>query len=465
MTQQKAYIFCENLYPLVLARRAVYAKDAGYRTILISTELSAPEIKSLRDFEESKLEGKTVFDVMIPTDLFDLDTLRQHVAEIEKETPIGGFMCGIGTFHNGSLVGSNVSILAEERGLVSQNSDAVFRCNNKFLTRDALRAAGVPTVDFGMATDEETARVHASRIGYPVILKPVNGAASHMIVKCSNEEELVSKFRDAMERLPNSTNKGSYESAHSYPDRSGTVVHFDPMTSMLVEKYIPGREASVEMMITEDEYIPLLVHDKVTMSERERCFYEHLLVVPPQRFTQEEEQEMKDYAVAVAKAVGLKNSFSHVELRYGDDGMGPQLLEINPRIGGMWVQESIKALVGIDPQPIHVKMMDGTFTAESEYKSSDEIHAMFTIYPPHSGLLEKVDGLEELKQIPEMIHSKQAVPNGSVIYAEDEECFLVMCFIKTDSYERVYEIYEDACKMVSFTINQNVTSQEEVANA
>ena len=50
---------------------------------------------------------------------------------------------------------------------------------------------------------------------------------------------------------------------------------------MLVEKYIDGPEASIEIVATESEVIPLLVHDKVLVSEGDRVVYEHLLVVPP----------------------------------------------------------------------------------------------------------------------------------------------------------------------------------------
>ncbi|TCP55887.1 ATP-grasp domain-containing protein [Tumebacillus sp. BK434] len=461
---QKAYVFIENMYPLVLARRAVMAKEKGYHTVLISPALSEQEKKAIHDFETQKNNNVAIWDQYFTTDDFDLDTLRGFLAQFEEETPAAAFMTSIGMFHRGELVGSNVALLCEERGLPSPNSDAVFRCNNKFLMRDALRDQGVPTVDFGLATDEVTAVEHANRIGYPVILKPLNGAASHMIVKCTSDEDLVNKFRDAMVRLPNSTNLQAYKSAHSYPTRDGVVIDFDPLRSMLIEQYIPGREASVELLITEDQIFPLLVHDKVTMSEKERCFYEHLLVVPPQRFTDEEVQEMKDYAVAVAKAVGLKNTFSHVELRYGENGMGPQLLEINPRIGGMYVQDSIKAMVGIDSMSTCVELGEGTFQAEAEYKSSEEIHAMFTIYPPHSGLLEQVDGLEELEKLPGMLMSKQTMPNGVVIHAEDEECFAVMCFLKAESYEKVYEIYDQALEIVKFTVNPNITSKEEAAN-
>lgn len=110
---------------------------------------------------------------------------------------------------------------------------------------------------------------------------------------------------------------------------------------MLVEKYIEGPEASIEIVATETDVIPLLVHDKVLVSEGDRVVYEHLLVVPPVRFTPEELENIRRYAVEVAKATGIKNSLCHVEIRY-DKHSGPQLLEINPGWVECWLQKAWK---------------------------------------------------------------------------------------------------------------------------
>lgn len=320
------------------------------------------------------------------------------------------------------------------------------------MTRDALVHAGVPTVDFGLAVDEESLLAHAHRIGYPVILKPLNGAASQLVLKCQNDRELVEKFRMALRKLPHTTYQDMYACEHTYPDKKGKQIHFSPMNSMLVEGYIDGREASVEVVVADGKAIPLLVHDKVLVTEQERVVYEHLLMVPPVRFTEREIQAMKDYAVSVVQATGVDYSLCHVELRYGKNG--PQLLEINPRVGGMMVTQSLKTMINFDPVKAMLDLSLGTFRLEEAPPSISEPHAMFTLYPYDSGRLEKVEGLEELERLPGMISSTLLFPEGSIIQGEDEEVFLIMCWVRGSSQEELWEIYEQAKATVRFQIGE-----------
>jgi biotin carboxylase len=407
------------------------------------------------------LNGEPLFDVIKETDRFDLDTLRALANELEQEAPIRGVLGILGMLSRDGLVSAHIAALAEERGLPSQGADALYRANNKYLTRDAMRAAGMKQIEFGLATDEQTLLAEAERIGYPLIMKPLTGVASHLILKCDNQEELVERFRLAMAKLPESFNKEVYAGAHHFPTRSGEIKFFDPLRCMLMEAYIPGREVSVEMVLTEEEVIPLLVHDKVKMTEKDRVFYEDLLVVPPQRFTEQEVQAMKDYAVAAVRAVGLKNMNCHVELRYHEE-MGPQLLEINPRVGGICIIDSLQTMVGYDAVQAQLELAQGTFVPAESYASKTELHAMFPLYPPHAGILEAVHGLDELKQMPGVISATLTAPIGSTVNGDDEEVFLLVCWMQGESLEHVYQTYEKACELVKFDVKR-VTDTENVS--
>ncbi|MGZ4134583.1 MAG: ATP-grasp domain-containing protein [Tumebacillaceae bacterium] len=456
----KAFLYVENKFFGPLIRRALVTKRNGYQNFLIHTPFISRHHEILEKVEREELNGEKLFDHIVHTESFDLEVLRGIANEMETILPISGIATMVGLFTPDGLLGAHVASLAEDRGLPTQTNDALYRTNNKYLMRDALRTAGVPCVDFGMAVDEESAKEHASRIGYPVILKPVTGVASHLILKCRNEEELLSNFRLAMAKLPLAA-YDVYTFPHSFPDKAGVMHHFDPLHSMLVEKYLDGREASVECVLTETEIVPLLVHDKVKVTEGARVVYEHLLVTPPVRFTDEECQEMKDYAVQALKAMGLKNSLSHVELRY-DNELGPQILEINPRVGGMCVHDSLKAMCGFDALAAQINLSQGTFVLEGSYhESKTDIHAMFTIYPEHAGVFQAVSGIEEVEKLPGVEYAQLTVPVGTTINGDDEEVFLLMVWMKGESYEHIVETYEKACELVTFDI-QRVQAAEEV---
>lgn len=458
MTQ--AFLFIENKFLGPLFARALVTKRQGHKNFMIHKPFPERAWEQLEAFERQHLEpGEKLFDHILHTDKFDLATLRSLMAELHAIHPITAVIGIVGLFTPDGLLGAHIATLAEDLGLRSQGTDALYRTNNKFLMRDSLRHAGVPTVDFGMAVDEESAKEHANRIGYPVILKPVTGVASHLILKCNNEAELLSNFRLAMSKLPTAA-YDVYLYPHSYATKSGDVVHFEPARSMLVEKYLNGREASVECVITEDEIVPLLVHDKVKVTEGARVFYEHLLVVPPVRFNEQEVQEMKDYAVAAVKAIGLKNSLSHVELRY-DDELGPQILEINPRVGGMCVGDSLQAMVDFNALDAQLELAQGTFKLRDSYPTKSDIHAMFTLYPEHAGMFKSVSGIEDLEQLPGIVYARLTVQPGVEIQGDDEEVFLLMAWMKGESYEHIVETYEKACELVKFEIERVVP--EEIA--
>jgi D-alanine-D-alanine ligase-like ATP-grasp enzyme len=446
-----AFVFVESKVFLPMLRRAKLTKDQGHRNYLIFRPLEDWEAVRLAQFEQEFCDGEKLFDGIQITEKFDLETLRRLNQDIEQDNKIQGYITVTGLFGPDGLLGAHVATLAEERGIPSQGTDALYRSNNKFLMRDALRAANVPTVDFGMATDEDTLLAHARRIGYPLILKPVTGIASHLIMKCRDDQELVSNFRLALEKMPGSYNDEVYKGDHEYPTKAGEKIYFEPMRSMLLESYIDGREASVEVVVTETEVVPLLVHDKVKVTETARVFYEHLLVVPPVRFTDEEVQAMKDYAVACVKALGLKNSLCHVELRYCNK-TGPQVLEVNPRVGGMMVVDSLQTMIGFEAVPAMVELAQGTFTPAASYPSKSELHAMFTLYPPHAGVFTGIEGFEELQQLPGMLRALLTMEVGARIYGDDEEVFLVMCWMRGECYEHIVETYEKACEMVKLEV-------------
>ncbi|WP_157729622.1 ATP-grasp domain-containing protein [Tumebacillus algifaecis] len=462
MSRPQAVVFIDNVLVLLLARRASYAQDLGYRTYLIAPPMLEAHTEAMAQYEQTERDGRPTYDQIFPTEHFDIDTLRTLLAEIEQEADIKGLVVGNGPFCKDGLVGAHVATLAEERGLPSQNAEALYLCGNKYLMRDSFRADGLNTIDFGLAVDEASLLTHASRIGYPVLMKPINGVASHLILKSNNEAELLGNFRLAMEKLPGSAFQDFYQGVHAFPNRQGELMHFDPMRCMLLEQYIPGREVSIEMLITEDRCIPLLVHDKVDISEDARCVYENLAIVPPVRFTQEECNALEACAVQAVQAVGLKNTVAHVELRYGENGLGPQVLEINPRMGGAYIMESLKTMVGVDHNTTHVELMTGTFQPKATYDVLPELHAMMVLYAPHGGLFQAIDGIEECQALPSVLKTMQPFPVGHIIHGDDEEVSLLLIWMKGDSAQQIAETGQKIREIVTFKIDPSDQANQPV---
>lgn len=61
-------------------------------------------------------------------------------------------------------------------------------CGDKVLTSLLLKRKGVPTPDFRVAFDRQSALLAVEDMGYPAVLKPVDGSWGRMVVKITDRE-------------------------------------------------------------------------------------------------------------------------------------------------------------------------------------------------------------------------------------------------------------------------------------
>jgi len=337
-------------------------------------------------------------------------------------------------------------MLAKERGLVHHSIQALYQCNNKYLMREKLGED-----NFALVSSVEMLMYHAQRIGYPIILKPLTGVSSHLILQCKNDEDAIKAFRTMREKI----SRGYYQELyvnHSYSDFSGKVRCFSPQCEFLIEKYLYGTEVTVECVVTENEIFMPIVHEKLQIREGERVVYEDILITPPSSLDQKAVLSIRSHVERVVRMLGVQNTFLHVELRY-DHEKGPQLIEVNHRLGGGMIYKSWETFAGIDPYELELDLMLGqcNFTNTKNEISS---HGMLFFFPPKGGVVHDVQGVEKLCSLRGMLHVEQTFSKGSIIPGDDEECFLVQCWMKADSASHIQKTYEAACKILTFNIGE-----------
>lgn len=70
------------------------------------------------------------------------------------------------------------------------NANTINLCQNKLISSMMLLKAGIRTPKTAIAFDENTALAVAKQIGYPVVVKPIEGSWGRMVAKADNEENL-----------------------------------------------------------------------------------------------------------------------------------------------------------------------------------------------------------------------------------------------------------------------------------
>ena len=356
------------------------------------------------------------------------------VGQLDGRYQIRGIFCQAG--HPSALgeVGCIVARACRRLGLVYSHPEAVAACNNKFLMRRVLKQHAIRSVPFALCNNEEQLQQQAERVGYPLIAKPPFGGASAFIRKCANWAELRSHYALFVKDHATAAYADFYGCAHTLLEDDGQRHDYIPGRSLLLEGYIPGIEGSVECVVAGERVHPLLINEKLLLTERSGTVLENLLISPPTSFTDSQCEQIREYAVACLQAVGLTNAVVHFEFRMTPQG--PVVIEINPRVGGLYVNAAFRDLAGIDPYQLYLSLLTGEQGIAAQLEAgarkvaeAGQHYAMLAIYPQHSGRFQGIEGVEFLEQNVAVLEYAGQEP-GHLIDADIEEHYLLKCWAK-----------------------------------
>lgn len=360
-------------------------------------------------------------------------SIKKIVHDISQKTAIAGLASVFGFFIEGGLLPAIVSDIAKEMGLKHNPSEALLKSSNKFLMRRCLQDKGVYTTRFALVENIESLVQACNYVKFPLILKPVIGICSSFIYKCHDFPEAKKAF---MHYIQNA-NKGFYSELfkiHSFEN-----MLFRPFHQLLAEEFINGPELSIELLCTDNEITPLLVHDKLDVQQKEYSFFENLLITPPVNIAAPLIEKTKQYAVDIAKAIGLKNCFCHAEIRIHKGQ--PAIIEINPRVGGMRVIDTLQSHLNISHSDILLRMLTGkNFALPDIDHNFDDYLGMCAVYPEKSGMLSDVLGIETAQKITGVEGITQHVPNGHLVSGDFEEVFVVSAWFRGKSATEIRNI-------------------------
>lgn len=232
--------------------------------------------------------------------------------------------------------------LCEAFGLPGFRPESVDAARDKHRTRAALRDAGLPTPRNALIHCEAELREKGELVGFPAVLKPVSGAASLGVKKVTCMEELQACYQEVAAELKSLVvSSGALVKA----DPSGAGVNAASVVDLtvLLEQYLDGSEVDVDIVMSEDEWRYAAVSDNGPTLEP---YFNETWGVCPSLLSREQQKELKDLSVNCVKALGFSSGVFHVECKY--TSTGPQLIEVNARMGGGPVRETNRLVWGVD---------------------------------------------------------------------------------------------------------------------
>ncbi|RSN29183.1 biotin carboxylase [Amycolatopsis sp. WAC 04169] len=418
-----AFVVCETagqwIADIVAAVRAT-----GLRAELVTEPLEPAELTQLAD---------VVDGFIVVSDVRDAESVAEA---IRARTPLPA---GVVTAAEGII--ASVARAAELLGVARCPASVFAVAHNKFAVRQALAAAGLPGPRCALISAESEAASVAEAVGLPAIVKPVNGAASNLVRTVSTVDELAAAYRLLAERLPLS------EDAR-YHRLVGSV---DPLKVFLVEGLLRGPEYAVDVLVRDGVAEPVAVVEKPLIDERK---FELGMVCPPLELSEKDTERLFAAATAAALALGLDNTCAHLEL-IDDAELGPTIVEVNAgRPAGGAQPVLLKLATGIDVIAEAVSLALGT-PPPARGKGLPVPVGYLIFYAEGTGRLVRVEGTDEVADLPEVLEVVTIVRPGQLL-TDDQEIYAVNVLAAgfADT-EDLAALHAEAAKLIRFELEES----------
>lgn len=240
------------------------------------------------------------------------------------------------------------------------------KVTNKGEMRQHLWAAGVPAPAFGIATSVDDAQHIASRIGYPLIVKPVDRAGGYAITKVLEPSTLEVAFKRA---------------------QSSSFV-----SQAVLEELMVGAEICVDFMVFCGKLHIVGLSDTVASPPPVGVELRHII---PSMLSRKAQDECHQLTLRVIEALGLDNCAGFLEIMVTTSGC--KVIEVAGRLSGL-AENLIQVATGID---VTKAVIDIAMGREPNVKPAyNRAVAQLYIHPGKNGVIESISGIKAAEQAP-----------------------------------------------------------------
>jgi len=189
-----------------------------------------------------------------------------------------------------------IAKVREAAGIPGTSVRTAFLCRDKPAMKEVLRAGGVPCAASTAASSVAEVAAFAEQIGFPLIVKPRDGAGASGATRCDDAAELGAALQE---------------------------LGVDRGRAVAVEEYVEGHEGFYDTLSIDGE----IVHDFVSH------YYPNVLEAMRTRWISPQicvtnriddvaaYQEVRDLGARVGKLLGIETSATHMEWFFGPKGL------------------------------------------------------------------------------------------------------------------------------------------------
>ena len=321
-------------------------------------------------------------------------------------------------------------------GLPGHPPDAAAAARDKRLSREKLKAAGLPTPSFITVPIAADAMALLDRVTFPLVIKPTVLSASRGVIRADDAISFATAF-DRVRRLLESAE------VRELRDPEADVVQ--------IEDYIDGAEYALEGLLEHGVLRTLALFDKP--DPLDGPFFEETIYVTPSRVSPDVQRQIEDAVSAAVLALGLHHGPIHAEVRVNPSGVF--VLEVAGRpIGGLCAKALRFQQGGLSIGFEELLLRSALSERVDGWTREPRASAVMMIPIPRSGVYRRVEGLGAAELVPHVeeiqITAKQdqqllALPEGS--------SYLGFIFARAETPALAERAVRDAHAQLRFTID------------
>ncbi|HYB74214.1 MAG TPA: ATP-grasp domain-containing protein [Candidatus Sulfotelmatobacter sp.] len=316
-------------------------------------------------------------------------------------------------------------------GLRHNPPEATAATRNKFLAREAFRAAGLRVPRFARFALDHDPAAAAAAAPFPCVLKPLCLSASRGVIRADDPVQFVAAFRRIRTLLLTPEIRLLQDEAADW---------------ILVEEFIEGAEVALEGLLEGGRLRPLALFDKP--DSLDGPFFEETLYVTPSRLPDRVQNGIVREAERAAAALGLAHGPIHAELRL--NAGGPWVLEVAARTIGGLCSRALRFGLGMSLEELIIRDALGMEVAPDREAAAAGV---MMIPIPRGGVLKGVQGEAKARRVPGIEDvAITAKPDQDLVPLPEGSSYLGFIFARAASPQKVEGALRKAHRHLRFDI-------------
>lgn len=346
-----------------MTRKSILILGAGPMQVSLIRKARGMGLYTIASDRNPEAEGFKEADQALVLDIKDPEAHVRWALENRERLNLGGVVAGADVAITAASVSSAL-------GLPGIPVEAAERSNNKWLMKKRWLADRVPTPYAEEVVSLSEARMAASKVGFPCMVKAIDNAASRGSRRIDSLDELPEALEDAK-------NHSSTRTA-------------------LVEEFVEGDEQSVELIAHAGRHYRFGIVDRHFGF---RPFPIETGHTNPTALSITAQEGL--YGLVTRAAISLGIEFGPYKADTIMTKKGPMVLELPARLsGGFHSQYTTPLATGLEPQKMAIALATGLPVREDYFTPSLERTAICKAVFPEPGIVSSIEGLEEVRRRP-----------------------------------------------------------------